>query len=51
MTNAFITLAYAVLIFALVGEAQTAWLRVTGVIAAVLMTLVGCLAGWMAAKE
>ena len=51
MINAFLTLAYAVLIFALAGEAQTPWLRVVGVVAAVFMTLIGCAAGWMAARE
>jgi hypothetical protein len=42
--------AYGLLIFALVGEAETEWLRITGIIAAGYMVLAGAFAGWQSSR-
>jgi hypothetical protein len=38
--------SYGLLLFALAGEAETEWLRIAGIIAAVWMILAGAFSGW-----
>jgi hypothetical protein len=45
MFAALFSFSYGLLIFALVGEAQTEWLRIVGIIAAVWMVIAGAFAG------
>lgn len=46
MIAALFAWSYSVLIFALVGEVETEWLRITGIVAAIWMAIAGALAGW-----
>ena len=50
MISAIFAFAYGLLIFALVGEAETAWLRIAGIIAAWYMVLAGAFTGWQASR-
>lgn len=51
MINVVVTIGYAILIFALAGEAESGWLRVLGFAAAAFLTVIGALAGWAKARE
>jgi hypothetical protein len=46
MIAALFSFSYALLIFALVAETQTEWLRIVGIVAASWMVLAGAIAGW-----
>jgi hypothetical protein len=46
MLSAIFAFSYGLLIFALVAEATSDWLRISGIIAAVWMVLAGAAAGW-----
>lgn len=46
MIAAFFSFSYALIIFALVGEADSDWLRIVGFIAASWMAFAGAIAGW-----
>lgn len=46
MLSAIFAFSYGLLIFALVAEATTEWLRITGIAAAAWMVLAGAMAGW-----
>jgi hypothetical protein len=46
MFAAFFSFSYALIIFGLVGEADTDWLRVIGFIAASWMAIAGAISGW-----
>ena len=48
MVAAVFAFTYAILIFALVAEVETEWLRIAGIVAAGWMVLAGALAGWQA---
>jgi len=45
MLAAIFAFSYGLLIFALVGETKTEWLRVTGIVAAIWMVIAGAAAG------
>jgi hypothetical protein len=45
MFAALFSFSYGLLIFALVGEAETEWLRITGIVFGVWMVLAGAIAG------
>ena len=51
MISAFLSLGFALVIFALVGEAQSLWLQIAGSVVAVLLTLAGAMAGWQSTKK
>lgn len=51
MSAALFSFSYALLIFALVGEAQSDWLRFLGFAAGCWLVIAGALAGWAAARE
>lgn len=51
MISAFLSLGFALVIFALVAEAQSLWLQITGAVVAVLLTLAGAMAGWQSTKK
>lgn len=51
MLATFFAFAYALIIFALAGEADTPWLRVLGFVAGIYLTIAGALSGWLAARE
>jgi hypothetical protein len=46
MLSAIFAFSYGLLIFALVAEVQTEWLRITGIVAAAWMVFAGAMAGW-----
>ena len=46
MIAALFSFSYALLIFGLVGEAETEWLRILGILAASWMVFAGAIAGW-----
>jgi len=48
MLAALFAFAYGVLLFALVGETQTEWLKVVGIVAAVWMIISGAIVGYKA---
>jgi hypothetical protein len=50
MISAIFAFVYGLLIFALVGEAETPWLRIAGIIGAGYMVLAGAFAGWQASR-
>ena len=51
MIAAIISLSIAMLLFALAGEARSELLRVWGTVAAIWMTIVAALNGWIAARK
>lgn len=51
MFAAVFSFAYAFLIFGLVNEAQSDWLRVLGFVAGTYLVIAGAIAGWQAARE
>lgn len=46
MVASGIAFGFALVVFALAGEAQTAWLKVAGFAVAVFLTLSGAISGW-----
>jgi hypothetical protein len=50
MLAAIFAFSYGLLIFALVAEVSTEWLRITGIIAAGWMVFAGAMAGWHGTK-
>ena len=46
MIGAIFAFSYGLLIFALVGEVETEWLRITGLIGAGWMVFAGAMAGY-----
>ena len=46
MITVFLAFVFALLVFALAGEAQSEWLRIAGFIMAVLFTISGAISGW-----
>jgi hypothetical protein len=50
MLAAFFAFAYGLLIFALVAEAQSLWLQITGIIAAGWMVISGAIAGYQSSR-
>ena len=51
MAAAVFAFAYAFLIYGLVNEADSAWLRVLGFVAGTYLVVAGAVSGWMAARE
>lgn len=51
MLAALFALSYGMLLFALSAEADTPFLEVLGVIAAVYMTVAGAYVGWRASRS
>jgi hypothetical protein len=50
MLSAIFAFTYGLIIFALVGEADSEWLRITGIIAGSWMVLSGAVAGWQSSR-
>ena len=51
MFAALFAFSYGLIIFALVGETETEWLRIVGIIAAIWMVLSGAAAGIMSFRK
>jgi hypothetical protein len=50
MIAALFAFSYALVIFALVAEVETEWLRITGIVFALWMVFAGAMAGWQRFK-
>jgi hypothetical protein len=46
MITSFLSFGFALLVFALSGEAQSQWLRIAGFLLAGLFTFSGAVSGW-----
>jgi hypothetical protein len=46
MIAALFAFSYALVIFALVGEVETEWLRITGIVFGIWMVFAGAMSGW-----
>lgn len=51
MLAVLFTFSYAIVLFALAGEAQSIWLRWVGFIFGAWMAIAGGIAGWQAARN
>lgn len=51
MASATLALVFALVVFALAGEATNMWLKIAGFIIAVLLTLAGAMSGWQSTKK
>ncbi len=51
MLGAALSFVFALVIFALVSEAESLWLQIAGSVVAVLLTLAGAMAGWQSTKK
>ena len=51
MIGAIFAFVYGIIVLALVNEADSEWLKITGWIAAFWMIAAGALAGWQANKK
>ena len=51
MLAALFSFSYGLLIFGLVGEAETEWLRIAGIVGAVWMVFAGAVAGFQSFRQ